>query len=237
MFKLAKKIIKKSFNIFGLEIKKLGVDKFTWLNDFNINTIIDVGSNTGQFALEMRKCLPAARIYCFEPLKDIYDELVKNFKGNQKIKAFNVALGSFNGETKIFKNKFSPSSSILEMTNLHSEIFPYTKESIEENIEVRKLDDIASQENLELKPNILIKLDVQGYEDKVIQGGEELFKKAKIVLTEVSYYEFYKGQILFEEIYDYFKKRGFKYKGNINNIFNPLNGLPLYADAVFIKKM
>ncbi|MDI6701320.1 MAG: FkbM family methyltransferase [bacterium] len=195
---------------------------------------MDVGANVGQFAIEINNFLPDASIFSFEPLKDIYEKLFKISKKIKKFKAFNVALSDLNGTKKIFRNKFSPSSSILEMADLHKEAFPFTKEVHEEEIVVKKLDDILAGEKL--KPEILIKLDVQGYEDRVIQGGMETFKNAKVIITEVSFFELFKEQVFFDEIYDQLRMMGFEYKGNICTSFHPKNGLPLFADAVFVRE-
>jgi len=77
---------------------------------------------------------------------------------------------------------------------------------------------------------------VQGYEDKVVQGGMKTFEKAKIVICEISFYELYRGQLLFDEMSNMFKNMGFTYQGSINPGFHPKNGIPLFADAIFIKK-
>lgn len=236
MINLVKKAIKYGFRLIDIDIRKIPAyetNKFTWLKDYNINAIIDIGANVGQFALEINKFLPDAKILSFEPLKDAYNELLKLSNRIKNLKTFNVALGDIDETKKIFKNKFSPSSSIMEMADLHKEAFPFTNEVNREEIIIKRLDYIVAQE--ELKPEILIKLDVQGYEDKVIQGGMNTFKKATIVICEVSFYELYKGQLLFNEILDIFKNMGFVYKASINPGFHPKNGMPLFADAIFIK--
>ena len=48
------------------------------LEDMVYLTVLDVGANTGQFALEIHKILPQAMIYSFEPLKDCYEQLMHN---------------------------------------------------------------------------------------------------------------------------------------------------------------
>jgi FkbM family methyltransferase len=236
MINLVKKAIKYAFKIINIDIRKMPEyekNKFTWLKNYSINTIIDIGANVGQFVTEINKFLPDAKVLSFEPLKDAYNELLKLSNRIKNLKTFNVALGDIDETKKIFKNKFSPSSSIMEMADLHKEAFPFTSEVSKEEIVIKKLDDIVAQEGL--KPEILIKLDVQGYEDKVIQGGMETFKEARIIICEVSFYELYKGQLLFNEISDIFKNMGFVYKGSINPGFHPKNGMPLFADAIFIK--
>lgn len=237
MITLVKKIIKSCFRSIDIDIRRIPEyekNRFIWLKDFPINTIIDIGANMGQFVLEMSRIFPDAKIYSFEPIKDVFTELSKRCANIKNFRAFNIAASNFNAKTTIHRSKISPSSSILEMGDLHIQAFPHTQETFDEEITLRKLDDVILEENLQLEPQILIKLDVQGYEDKVIQGGIQIFKKAKVIITEVSYYELYRGQVLFEEIYHQLTTIGFKYKGNINNSFHPKTGLPLFADAIFV---
>lgn len=75
----------------------------------------------------------------------------------------------------------------------------------------------------------------RGIKDKVIQGGEEIFKKTKVIICEVSFYELYKGQVLFDEISRNFLDIGFKYRVSISVLFHPKTGMPLQGDACFIK--
>lgn len=238
MINSVKKIIKSCFRSVDIDIRRIPEyekNRFVWLKDFSINTVIDVGANVGQFVLEMSRVFPDAKIYSFEPIKDVFEQLSKSCAKLSNVRAFNIGADNFSGKATIHRCKISPSSSILRMGDLHIQAFPHTGETYDEEITVKKLDDVILEENLQLEPQILIKLDVQGYEDKVIRGGIQIFKKARLIITEVSYCELYKGQVLFEEIYYQLTKIGFKYKGNINNSFHPKTGLPLFADAIFVR--
>ena len=62
------------------------------------------------------------------------------------------------------------------MDSLHKSEFPQTANSWPEEIEVRRLDDLADEMSLE--PPIVIKVDVQGFEGRVIAGGKETFSGA-----------------------------------------------------------
>ena len=91
--------LRKFIHKFGIDIQRYrpGPNKLGWLPTYHINTIIDVGANVGQFAQEIRLVLPQAFVYSFEPLLDCYHQLVGNMSGDQKCKAFNVALGDKEG--------------------------------------------------------------------------------------------------------------------------------------------
>lgn len=235
MLKIAKKVIKKSFNMLGLDIRKIERNKFVWLNDLNIKTVFDIGGNIGQFARMIHNILPAASIYSFEPLEDCYKQLQSNMRDASNFKAFNFALGDKDTEMDIYRNEYSPSSSLLKMGKLHKQAFPYTNKEGIEKIKVKRLDDIIH--DLKVEDNILIKIDVQGYEDRVILGGKKLFAKAKVLIVETSFQILYESGPLFDTIYEILKQKGFKYMGNLGQIKNPINGSVLQSDSIFINNI
>jgi len=206
--------------------------RLNWLKNLNIRTVLDIGANTGQFAAYIRTILPEAMIYAFEPLKDCYQQLVETVNV-PNFKAFNFALGSEFGEIEIHRSKYSPSSSILMMGRLHKEAFPFTSGGVVERIAVKRLDDIAG--NLKFVENVLIKIDVQGFEDKVLAGGRNIIQKAKVLIVETSFKSLFEGQPLFDEIYDIVRGMGFEHHGNWTQLLNPLDGSVLQADGIFIK--
>jgi len=245
---IAKKIIKKPFNALGMDIVKLDkrqfeptpATEFLWLSSLDINTVVDVGAHEGEFATMIHGVLPRAMLISFEPLPDVHRELVSNMREVPNFTAFNCALGDANTRTSMHRNEFSDSSSLLEIEDLHKQAFPFTARTTSESIEVKRLDDVVA--DLSLPNNILIKIDAQGYEDKVIAGGEKLVARAKLIIAEVSFKPLYKGQPLFDDIYELLKQRGFKYAGNLDSgmgslpqLRNPLDGSVLQANAIFIR--
>jgi|SRR5579872_3866365 len=230
MHKLRKIIQKSGFDLHRYHPK---AEKIEYIKNLNISTVLDVGANTGQFAREVRMILPDAFIYSFEPLSGCFEELNKNMAGDKKFKAFNIALGEVNEEKTMEKNEYSPSSSILPLADEHKSLFPHARHVTKEKITVKKLDDIASK--LDMKKDILIKVDVQGYEDKVIAGGQSTFSKAKAVLIETSFVELYTGQPLFDDIYEQMKRLGFSYRGAVEEKIEKMRGEVISQDSLFVK--
>ena len=202
-----------------------------WMTRLQIRTVLDIGANTGQFASYIRDLLPDAFIYSFEPLSDAYAALVKRMRGDIRFRAFNFALGDRDSRTVIHRSNFSPSSSLLPMLELHVAAWPHTVEAGTEEVEVRRLDSLR----IEPEPELLVKLDVQGFEDKVIEGGRQMLAQANYIMTEVSFAELYEGQPLYEDLYSRLVGMGFNYRGNLNQLTDPRDGRPLQADAFFIK--
>jgi len=242
---MIKKLIHHSLSLFNLQLYRMPTAeelkqiaeaerrRTLWLRNMNIETILDIGANTGQFAKSMHELFPKARLYSFEPLKDCYDELLVQFKNVPQFQAFNVALGDETGLVEIHRSEYSPSSSLLPMKELHKTCFPYTKEEIIQKINIVRLDDIA--DSLNLRKPMLVKLDVQGYEDKVISGGKSVIGQADIVITELSVEQLYDGQPLFDEIYKTMTSMGFQYRGNYEQLCSPDDGRVLQVDGIFTR--
>ena len=202
-----------------------------WLRSLPVRTVLDIGANTGQFAAEIRDLLPEAFIYSFEPLRDAHAELVARMKGDGRFRAFNVALGDEDSRSVIHRSDFSPSSSMRPMLELHTAAWPHTAGVAAEEVEVRRLDSLG----IEPEPELLVKIDVQGFEDKVIEGGRATIARASYVVTEVSFGSLYEGQPLFEDIYRLLGGMGFGYRGSLWQLPDPRDGRPLQADAFFVR--
>ena len=228
-----KNFIRKAFNVIGLDIRKAKSDQKTvWLESFDIKTVIDVGANIGQFANDARKLYPDAAIYSFEPLPGPYSELLVNTRSFTKFNSYNLALGDYEGTTEMYINEFSQSSSLLEMEDSHKQAFPHTKNTTSITVNIQTLDLIASK--LELDTDISLKIDVQGFEKQVLDGGKETLNKVKIIIIETSYIPLYKDQLLFAGVHDYLTKAGFQFHGNLGQLINPNDGSILQGDSIFI---
>jgi FkbM family methyltransferase len=208
-------------------------ERFSWLRKYQFNSILDVGSNEGQFAEKILSIFPRAEIHCFEPLPEVFEKLKLNFRGRSNFRYYNYALSDSSAEMDIYRNEYSPSSSLLEMLELHKSNFDFAVKSVSTKIQTRTLDSFFSKPMLN---PVLLKIDVQGYEMQVLQGGELVLQQADVIIIETSFYALYKNQPLFEDIYSHLTIKGFRYVGNIEQLESPKDRQILQADAVFIKK-
>ncbi|MBI5134446.1 MAG: FkbM family methyltransferase [Candidatus Taylorbacteria bacterium] len=225
--------IKRLANKFGYDIKLYHPHFDLVLKEHGIKTVIDIGANNGQFALDIRSRLPGARIISFEPLSDCYEELQAKMAGDGGFQALNLALGDVKGDVEIHRSAFSPSSSLLPMADLHKKMYPKSVETRKEKIQVERLDDVIR--NIAVEGPLLVKLDVQGYEDKVIAGGKETLSLANMILIETSFKTLYEGQPLYKDIYALLASLGFSYYGNNGQHWDPKTGELVYEDSIFVK--
>lgn len=205
-----------------------------WFYNLGVKTVIDIGANTGQFALTINKLLPDALIYSFEPIPKCFDSLKENMRKVSQFAGFNIGLGDSEGELEFEANEFSPSSSFLPMTDLHKSTYPFAKDKKLVTIKVDTLDHVS--QNINISFPLLVKLDVQGYESKVMIGGEKVIRNASLVIVEVAFERLYQDQPLFDDIYQVLRSWGFSYMGAIEQVYHPDNKNILYADVIFIKK-
>jgi hypothetical protein len=120
------------------------------------------------------------------------------------------------------------------MTNLHREAFPQSGQETSEEITIRRLDDVLAP--LKIDREILLKLDVQGYEDKVLAGSQEVLTRARALVIEVSFRKLYEDQPLFDDVYATLRAKGFAYQGNLYQLLDNRDGSVVQADALFLRE-
>lgn len=238
--KLIKKTVVKIIHSLGYDIIKLPKkSNFLGLERFPIRTIIDIGANCGQFAKKVLQAFPNADIYCFEPLIGPFQELQKwvNSQEASKITIFNLALGDSESMAQMFFClERNDSSSFLKSTALGETLWPFMKKQELVSVKLTTLDKVMSNLPQLLLSDILIKIDVEGYEDRVIQGGQDTFRKAKACILEISLDKLYKNQASFKKIFLLMDQLGFEYVGNLEQVFAKDSHV-IYIDAVFLKKL
>jgi len=208
--------------------------EFKWLQEYNFKSIIDVGANEGQFSDKMRVLFDDARIYAFEPLPTVYGKLKNNFLGDKKFEPINLGLGERQEQLEFEENEYSPSSSFLSLADSHIHAFEKAVKTQKVIVSVDRMDDFFNSRQLEFP--LMIKIDVQGFEDKVIAGGVDTIEKASMIICELSFVELYKGQLLFGEIFKKLASLGFHYAGSIEQLRSPETNQILQADGIFIKQ-
>jgi FkbM family methyltransferase len=209
-------------------------DLFNWLkNNHSIQTIVDIGANDGAFGKFLTRYFNASVIYAFEPLPFCIPLIEKQYGRKHNLKIFNMALSDYHGDEVLYLNSYHPASSLLRVSEISKNEFPQTRKESPIEVKVRTLDAILCEENL--RRDILIKLDVQGMEDKVIEGGKAIFSIAKFVLVEMSFVPIYENQPLFETVNKLLTDLGFMFTGIKNQISSPKTGQPLFAHCLYSK--
>ena len=200
------------------------------IKNIKFDCLIDVGANIGQFSTLCYKINPHLYIYSFEPIRVCFEKLRNVLPESNKIFLENVALGNANEKININISNRIDSSSILDF-ELQDKVFKNTTPLSKELINVNKLDDYV---NTIKGQNILLKIDVQGYEKNVLLGAINFLKKVRYIYIELSFIELYKNQPLFSDIYSFLNNKGFILK-SVNNLTYE-NNFSIQGDFLFENK-
>lgn len=207
----------------------------TILRTFNINSILDVGANEGQFASKLLNLGYTGHIYSFEPLHAIYSKLHKKTAGYSNWSAINMGVGSKEEELVINVAENFESSSILEVDNKSIEVEPATRTTHQEKIKVTTIDAfIAGHKNL--NNEVLLKLDIQGYEMEALKGALENLNRFKLIQVELSFVQVYKGGPLYKEVINFLEEKNYEFFTFIPAFVDSKTGRMLQADGIFVRK-
>jgi FkbM family methyltransferase len=208
-------------------------DPFPWLKrEFRLRTLVDIGANTGEYGGFLARHFEVRRAYFFEPLPSCHAALeeVARHSGGE---IFACALSDQDGSSTFFETQYGPSSSLLTPDAGAVAEFPQNAVCASSEVVLRRLDDVLRDRPID--DDLLIKIDVQGVEDRVIRGGRDAFRRARVVLVEMCFVPFYEGQPLFEEVHALLTEAGLRLAGIHNQIMMPKSGRPAFGHFIYTR--
>jgi len=207
----------------------------TAIRYFNIDLVVDIGANTGQFATEFRAGGYSGRIVSFEPLSAAHDQLIRASIGDPAWYVHKrCALGSRLGEVELNISGNSVSSSILPMLATHDRAAPESAYLGRETVPLTTLDQVAPPYLAGANAPFL-KIDTQGYEWQVLDGARAILPQVRGILIELSLVPLYKGQRLWRECIERLEAEGFVLWALQPVFVDPENGRTLQWDGLFFR--
>lgn len=207
---LLKKIAMRSVS-FGLKIPELPFERLNemailknLLDEQEINCVLDVGANRGQFAQELRGIGYRGEIISFEPLSGEFAKMSEIFKDDKKWRGYNIALGSEAGEVEIKIPNMTAMSSFLDHANGTTKVET-------ELVTVKRLEDVLPDIERDLTdPKIFLKMDTQGFDLEVFRGAGARIKDMRGIQSEVSVNPIYEGMPHYLESLGVYEAAGFE---------------------------
>lgn len=234
-FLKSKRIFNRAFKIEIIKYPTSELDRRIKLLKFhNIDVVVDVGANIGQYGSELRNIGYKGRIISFEPTSEAFHKLKKTAAKDNLWEIHNMSLGERDGESTINISKNSVSSSILNDLPQLTDSAPEATFIKKETIKIKKLDTIFKDLNVKGK-NIYLKIDTQGYEKMVLDGAVESLKNINGIQIEMALIPSYEGSLTFEEMSDKLKSLGFKLTTIESGHYNKKTGELFEVDGVFFK--
>ena len=169
---------------------------------------IDIGAHKGYFVDELSKYYSFKKVILVEPIAYLAEMLKTKYSSKGYIIYQNIISDIQSENNDFHVNELLETSSLFEfdydmneLTNIN------TKLARIQNISSKTLDDIFMDCKL---TNIdLLKIDVQGAEHLVINGGKKTLENTRYIWIELSFKPLYKSSSVFGNIYSQLKKENF----------------------------
>ncbi len=199
-----------------------------------IDLILDVGANVGQFVRGLRQAGYKERVVSFEPQASAHAQLKALAAYDSKWTIADcTALGAESGVITMHTSRNSVSSSILPMLTSHREAAPESDYVGTETVQIKRLDDIFS---VTPEDRVMLKIDVQGYEKPVLDGASRILASCRALVLEMSSIPLYEGQILARQLWELLDTAGFDIWSLEPGFRNPRSGRMLQMDGLFVRR-
>jgi FkbM family methyltransferase len=209
--------------------------KLKWLLEARgVDLALDVGANAGQFGLALRRLGYRGRILSFEPMSSAFAVLERRAVADGNWQAQRLALGDAEGTATLHVAGNSWSSSLLGMLPLHTKAAPDSAYVAEEQVRVTTLDAVlpglAAQAG-----SILLKLDTQGYETRVLAGARQSLERVQCLHLEMSLAPLYEGEPVMCEMLARLEGMGFYLVGLEPRMWDRDTGRLLQVDGLLAR--
>lgn len=191
---------------------------------YSPRVVYDIGAADGGWTRLALKYWPEANYVCFEPLferKEALSALCASRSRAGQIVVEACGVGDSDGELSIGVTDFLWDSS-----------FAYSGSSAR-TVPVRRLDSLI-EAGMPLPS--FIKIDVQGFERRVLDGGHEAMCHAELILMECQFFPFCDDMRSLDETIAYMSARQFIPYEFVDYIRRPLDGAMGQCDMLFIRR-
>lgn len=192
---------------------------------FEPKSILDIGANVGQFYKESMIVFPNAYYYLIEG-NETCEDVLHTLGVDYSIDLLSDVTKQVDFYIRKNEPRCTGNSIYRENTSFYDD-----DQIIIEKKQTKTISSIFLNKTFDL-----IKIDVQGSEIDIINGGIDIFKKAKGILMEISLVEKNKNSPAKEFVYEYMDNLGFKPVELIGNINHPITYELIQQDIFFLNK-
>ena len=157
------------------------LDLFTQILKFDsVNTVLDIGANTGVYSLLAAAADDSIVVHAFEPMPDIHARLVDNIQANSfsNVSAHNLALAENSGELDFY---FVPAITVPTGGSAAKAEWPGTEKVV---VKALTMDAFCAEAKVGVVD--LIKIDTEMTEPSVLRGGINVIDQSKpFIICEV----------------------------------------------------
>ena len=214
-------IIPRVLDVLGYDVSKktkqakLNSHLSELLKHLDVNVVIDVGANAGQYARRLRKIGYSGRIICYEPLNQMAAVLEKLAHADPDLIFRDMAAGTESTSATINISPDTSWSSLKAFSDYGQTRFSSQhRESVPQDIHIERLDaDVPPLIKDIEDPRIFLKLDTQGFDLEAFSGAQKLHEKIVGLQAEVAFLSIYADTPRYAESMATYEAAGFETTG------------------------
>ena len=173
-------------------VESLATHLAALLRLLEIDCVLDVGANRGQYARLLRRIGYRGRIVSFEPVPECFQQLRRYASGDTRWTAVPVALGAEDALLPLHVAAGTEFSSLRQTSDYARCTFPGSAVTRTVDVRVRRLDALWA-EHVRAGDHVHLKLDTQGYDQQVLDGARGVLDGVASVQTELAVKSLYEG--------------------------------------------
>jgi FkbM family methyltransferase len=215
--KTAKRSVQEALHLVGLDVKRHIPRPVhavaTLLELYQVDAIFDIGANAGMSGEYFRNMGYAGKIVSFEPVDAYYRQLEQKASQDPLWLCEKIGLGDQNGEQTInVSGGCGGASSFLPTVGLIEEEEPDLAVVGQETVRVETLQTVMSR-HYPKGDRLFLKIDAQGYEQKILQSAGKDLDRVIGMRIEVSMVRSYQDEPLISDMFPFLYGLGFKLCG------------------------
>lgn len=180
----------------------------------NVDLVLDVGANNGQFVDQLRAAGYQGLVCSFEPVKATFEALASRAENDPNWQVYQLALGAHPGEITINVTQGPDFSSVLVPNAFGQEKFGKNLQLLrQEHVALETLSNFLVEKRVSRDTKIFLKMDTQGYDLEVFAGASDWFNNILYILTEISFQPIYQGMPLYHDVLKHMENHGFAVAG------------------------
>lgn len=159
--------------------------------------VLDIGANIGCYAYAFSKI--AKEVICFEPNKEAFDCLMYNIGKIPGVRCYDYAISDIEDHYEVIVPNDNIGMAYIELTNN-----PYNEgtTTIDNFIENSNIEDLS-----------FIKIDVEGFELRVLNGAEKTINKFNpVMVIEINDHTLKRTNTTRQEIFKWLTDHGYTYR-------------------------
>lgn len=196
-------------------------------------TLVDVGSNRGDFAAAVDAHCGVSKGVLVEPQPGLRPQLAARFPDRR----FQVSDCALSDHTGVQEFEILAADSCSSLLRVKAET-GFRERQIDVRVIERRqvrlstLDDLMAEQSWD-GPIDLLKIDTQGNELAVLRGAARTLPRVQLLWIEVSFRSLYDGDALFPEVHEWLSANGFRFY-SLHDVFRSAERELLQADALFL---